>query len=350
MERLGWESFATMRSSASVKPEAEYIHPDDLVDMAAHRNSGALKVFVAYAQDSALYDENGYPRRVDAASYDAAPRLLKVNKFGKAYRDDARMWLHKHMADVVADAAAFMQHEYGWTTLLYDGLRTVDGAYNAYRGAQQSDLDDGLLSKPGLSAHNKGMAADMVQFDAEGKLVNMGGNFDHLDMKTNSRNNMDLDPEIIGNRRKREIAFQHAALSQGKLFAPLRSEFWDERFPENEADHWRVLESLCRCLGKQLLTPQDEANRRAPAGSEKREAFRQQWERISYNEFTQKWNERFDEQALRETLKLAPSVALPPEHSMVVYHGDFHPLYDRDLMASGKNITDNMLDLTLPPG
>jgi len=339
--RKEWAEFAFLQSNASVKPKAEAVHPDDLVDMAVYRShdrmvggKDVLEAFVVYAHDKHVFDENGKLKPVDDATYQATDRPHKANKFGKAYQDGAKLWLHNTIADIVVDAAIFMYKKHKWRSMLCDGLRTVNGAYNMYRNAEQSDLDEGLLAPPGLSAHNKAMAADLVQFDKDGKLVDMGGNFDHLDMKTNNRNNMNLAPEIIKNRRLREIAFQHAALSRGRLFAPLRSEFWDERFPENEADHWRVLESLCRCLGKKLLSEEDERNRK-----ENPLAFHQKWEAMNYDAFKKKWHELFNEQELRTTLELPANIKLPPERETIIYHGDFHPLYDRDLMASGKNIT-----------
>jgi hypothetical protein len=347
-QRKDWSEFASLRSTAATRPEAQSVNPDDLVDMASYRKSSALNSFVAYAQDNMIFDDNGQPKAVDAATYARTPREQKLNKFGQAYQDNAKLWLHKDMADIVVDAALYMQQKHGWTSTLYDGLRTVNSAYNMYRNAEDSDLTSGLLAAPGLSAHNKGMAADLIMFDANGKIVPLGGNFDHLDMSANSRTNTSLPQDVIENRLKREIAFQHAALSRGRLFAPLRSEFWDERFPENEADHWRVLDSIARCMGKNMLSAEDDANRRAPKGSAERNAFYQKWELMNYAEFTQKWNDMFDEQELRKTLDIPAGIKLPPDRSTAIYHGDFNPLYDRDLIASGKNITDNALDLTLP--
>ncbi len=346
--RKNWSDFAHMTSTAASRPQAENVNPDDLVDMAIYRKTDALSALVAYAQDNMIFDANGKPQRVDSATYAQTPRENKLNKFGQVYQDSAKLWLHKDMADIVVDASIYMQKKHGWTSVIYDGLRTVNGAYNAYRNAADSDLQEGLLSQPGLSAHNKGMAADVVMFDSTGKLVNMGGNFDHLDMKTNGRANKNLPADIIENRLKREIAYQHAALSRGRLFAPLRNEFWDERFPENEADHWRVLDSIARCMGKDMLSQEDVRNMRSPKGSPERAAFHKKWELMSYAQFTQKWNELFDEKELRQTFDLDASITLPPARSTAIYHGDFNPLYDRDLMASGKNITDNALDRTLP--
>lgn len=348
--RKDWAHYAKLTSQSATRPAPVAVNPDDLVNMATYRASergNSLEAIAAYAQDNMIFNADGKAVAVDAATYASTPREQKLNKFGRAYNENAKVWLHKEMADVVVDAALYMQQKHGWTSTVYDGLRTVNGAYIVYNNASDHDLEQGILAAPGLSAHNKGMAVDLVQFDAAGKLVDMGGNFDHLDMKTNNRAYTDLPQPVLENRLKREIAFQHAALTQGKLFAPLRSEFWDERFPENEADHWRVLDSLARCMGKQLLSSEDIANMRSPKDSEPRKAFSKKWELMSYDEFKAKWAELFDEKEMRRVFDLPDSVKLPPDRSTVVYHGDYNPLYDRDLMASGKNITDNALDLTL---
>jgi D-alanyl-D-alanine dipeptidase len=353
-QRKDWAQFANLTSHTSTQGPAKNISPNELVDMAYYRSTerttsgrDVLRALTAYAQDNMVFDDYGRPQPVDDAAYANTPRERKLNKFGKAYMDDAKLWLHKYMADVVVDAAIYMHKKYGWTSAIYDGLRTVNGAYNAYLNAEDSDLEQGLLSTPGLSAHNKGMAADMMMFDASGKLVNMGGNFDHLDMSTNGRACTDLPKEILDNRLKREIAFQRAALSRGRLFAPLRSEFWDERFPENDEDNWRVLDSLTRCTGVHMLSVEDDANRRSPKDSNGRKAFHEKWEKIDYQAFVKKWQELLDEQKLRAVLELPNNLQLPPDRSTIIYHGDYNPLYDRNLIASGKNITDNSLDTPL---
>lgn len=353
-QRKDWGQFANLTSHTSTQGAAKNISPDELVDMAHYRSAertasgrDVLRALTAYAQDNMVFDDFGRPQPVDDATYANTPRERKLNKFGTAYMDGAKLWLHTYMADVVVDAAIYMHRKYGWSSAIYDGLRTVNGAYNAYLRAEDSDLEQGLLSTPGLSAHNKGMAADMVMFDTNGKLVNMGGNFDHLDMVTNSRAYTNLPKEILENRLKRETAFQHAALMRGRLFAPLRSEFWDERFPENDEDNWRVLDSLARCIGVHMLSAEDDANRRSPKGSDKRKAFHDKWEQMDYQAFCKKWSELLDERKLRAALELPASLKLPPDRSTIIYHGDYNPLYDRDLIASGKNITDNSLDTPL---
>jgi D-alanyl-D-alanine dipeptidase len=318
---------------------ASYRSADRLAD-----SKDVLEVCVAYAFDNLIYDENGRPLHVDKATYEKTPRVLRVNKFTKAYRKDAAIWLHQSMADVVVDAALYLRRKYGWTSIIYDGLRTVDGAYNVYSQMSEEDIASGIFAAPGSSAHNKGMAADVVMFDETGKLVEMGGNFDHLDMRTNSRTCTDLPQEALENRIKREIAYQHAALLNGRLFAPLRSEFWDERFPENSEDNWRVLDSLARCMGKTLLSDKDEAARRSPKGSPEREAFIKSWEQLDYEAFTAVWHKLFSNDEIRSVFDLAQHVPLPPDSSTVIYHGDFNPLYDRELVASGKHITDNRQD------
>lgn len=334
-----------------MKDAPQPIAPSELVDMANYRHKertyadqDIITVVVAYAYDDLVYDENGHAIHVDRQTYESTPRELRVNKFSKAYRKDAKIWLHKSMADIVVDAALFMHKKHGWTSVIYDGLRTVDGAYIVYNNMSDADIASGIFAAPGASAHNKGMAVDMVMFDADNKLVEMGGNFDHLDMKTNSRAYTDLPQHILDNRIHREIAFQHAALTHGRLFAPLRSEFWDERFPENSEDHWRVLDSLARCMGKRLLNEEDEINRTSPRGSEARQAFHDKWENMSYEQFSELWQQLFDDNKMRRIFDVVTSVKLPPEPSTIIYHGDYNPLFDRDLAASDKHITDNTLD------
>jgi D-alanyl-D-alanine dipeptidase len=354
IQRRPWADFAFLQSHTHTRPQARNVSPEALVDMASYRNTDRyhngydiIQTVVAYAYDDLIYDNKGRPIHVDAKTYAATPRDLKVNKFAKAYRNDARIWLHRAMADIVVDAALFLHKQHGWTCTIYDGLRTVDGAYLVYSQMSDEDIASGIFAAPGNSAHNKGMAVDLVIFDADGTLVEMGGNFDHLDMTTNSRTYTGLPPHVIENRIKREIAFQHAALLHGRLFAPLRSEFWDERFPENTQDHWRVLDSLARCMGQCLLSEQDEINRTSPKESDARTCFERDWEQMDYHRFTAHWQRLFDDAELRQQLDLSMQVKLPPDEDTVIYHGDFHPIYDRDLAPSGKHITDNTLDKQL---
>src|SRR5690606_22519693 len=95
--------------------------------------------------------------------------------------------LHKTLADILVGAAMHLYKAHGWTTIVYDGLRTVEGAYNLHVLATDDDIKSGLLALPGYSAHNKGLAVDSMMLDGDGREVEMGGHFDHLDMSTNMR-------------------------------------------------------------------------------------------------------------------------------------------------------------------
>ncbi|MBV8939415.1 MAG: hypothetical protein JO089_06210, partial [Alphaproteobacteria bacterium] len=111
------------------------------------------------------------------------------------------------------------------------------------------------------------------------------------------------------NRRIREIAFQRAALGNGTLLAPLRSEFWDDRMPGSEKDLWRVMESVCRCIG--VAAP--------PQRAEDYATFCSQWARL-------------DAQKLTAALGEKAVTPLAPEK--LIFHERFNPLYDADLPES----------------
>jgi D-alanyl-D-alanine dipeptidase len=346
MHKRPWADFSNVRSTSFVPDllsDARVVAPADLVDMRQHRQSeriaacngiDPLATLVVYAQDGLIYDTDGHiVPTASQAEYLATLRHGRVNKFGLAYRSDATLWLHKTLADIVVGAAMHLHQTQGWSMVLYDGLRTVEGAYNLYLHAPPSDMESGLLSLPGRSAHNKGLAIDSMFYDRSGCEIDMGGHFDHLDMATNSRtyNGDGISEAARCNRLLREAAFLRSAFSQGLLIAPLRTEFWDDRLPENRADLWRVLDSAARCLGLSLLTPQDESLRKTD-----RTAFAKKWERWSYGDFLARWQATFKgrEAALQQLLG-----APPPQEKPEFYHGNYHPIYDRDLRESGKHLT-----------
>lgn len=321
-----WSDFTGIQSHSAVHSPRS-IHPDELCDMATWKQTermhacgghDPINIVAAYAQDELKYGD-GEP----------------VNRFGLSYRRDAKFYLHRTLADITVAAAIYLYQTQGWTTVLYDGLRTVEGAYNLYVHASEETMNSGLLSLPGTSAHNKGMAVDSMMIDAQGNEIDMCGHFDHPDMETNSR--LYAGPKISEaaqmHRLIREAAFLRAALTQGLLIAPLRPEFWDDRLPENHEDLWRVLDSAARCLGLSLLTADDEALRKKD-----RTAFKAKWENWSYGEFLWQWKKVFEgrEHELQQVL----GVTSPPaEEKFEFYHGNYHPLYDSELKASGKNLT-----------
>ncbi len=348
MIRQGWDAFENVTSQSHVPglvPAPRHVTPADLVAMATYRKDermracdghDPIRITLAYAQDELAYDANDYLIAVeDAAAYARLPRERRLNKFGLAYRRDAQFWLNKPLADIVTGAAIRLYQTQGWTTVLYDGLRTVEGAFSLYNFATDADLTGGLLALPGQSAHNKGLAVDSMMVDANGREIDMGGHFDHLDMTTNARtyDGDGISPAARQNRLIREAAFLYGAFTQGLLIAPLRNEFWDDRPPEDRTDLWRVLDSAARCLGIKLLSDEDEKRRKTD-----RALFKKQWEDWSYATFLARWNDIFKGRE-REVESLFGTATPPQEEKPEFYHGNFHPIYDRDLKASGKNIT-----------
>ncbi len=316
MTRRAWEDFLGVRSQ---KSEAVDVNPSDLVDMAS-LNHPSLIICLAYAQEELIYDEHNKIIKADIETYAATSRNGRVNKFGLSYRPDARFWLHKILANIVVGAAEHLNKSFGWRTVLYDGLRTVEGAFALYNFATDDDLAANLLAMPGKSAHNKGLAVDSMMVDENGCEIEMGGHFDHLDMSTNSRAYMGdkISETAKKNRIIREAAFLRSAFSQGLLIAPLRNEFWDDRLPENHEDLWRVLDSAARCIGLEYQLHNKE-----------------KW---NYADFLANWEKIFTghEKKLEDAIGHAmPPLIEKPEF----YHGNYHPIYDSSLIESGKNQT-----------
>ena len=328
--RKSWSEFEHTLSTTGPHG-ARHVHPDELVAIAEYKKSeriaacdGAdpLGTCLAYAQDSLVYDDNGNQTAVDAATYAAMPRERRVNVFGLSYRTDATLWMHHTLADIVVGAAIHLHQSQGWKTMVYDGLRTVEGAFRLYNFATDEDLAAGLLALPGKSAHNKGLAVDSMMVDESGREVEMGGHFDHLDMSTNMRF---YDGDKISNFAKknrliREAAFLRSALTQGLLIAPLRNEFWDDRPPEDRSDLWRVLDSAARVMDITLHRQKE-------------------WNSWSYADFLYHWQKTFRGQE-EKLEKIIGATSPPAEEKFEFYHGNYHPIYDRDLRASGKHLTD----------
>lgn len=328
--RKPWQDFENARSTTGPHG-ARDVEPDELVAIAHYKKKdrmlacgGAdpIAVNLAYAQESLIYDAAGNQIEADAATYANTPRELRVNVFARAYRPDATLWMHRTLADILVAAAIHLYRSQGWKTVVYDGLRTVEGAFRLYNAASDGDLSAGLLALPGKSAHNKGLAVDSMMVDASGREVDMGGHFDHLDMATNMRfyAGDKISAEAKRHRLIREAAFLRAAFTQGLLIAPLRSEFWDDRPPEDRSDLWRVLDSTARVMGITLDRQKE-------------------WDGWSYGDFLHHWQELFA--GKEKMLEQMVGVTAPPaEEKFEFYHGNYHPIYDRDLRASGKHQTD----------
>ena len=312
--RQPWEDFTGKRSQTFVRDlvsDASHITADDLVDMSSYNNP-ALVICLAYAQEELIYNQKNQIISVDKQTYANTTREQRVNKFGLAYRRDSKFLLHKTLAAIVVGAADYLYKTHGWRTVLYDGLRTVDGAFKIYNFATDADLASNILAMPAKSAHNKGLAVDSMMIDEKACEIDMGGHFDHLDMSTNMRHYAGdkISQTAKKNRLIREAAFLRSAFSQELLIAPLRNEFWDDRLPENREDLWRVLDSAARCIGLEYSVENKE-----------------KW---SYADFLTNWQKVFSghEKKLKETI----GYTMPPlTEKAEFYHGNYHPIYDADL-------------------
>ncbi|MEZ5691631.1 MAG: M15 family metallopeptidase [Rickettsiales bacterium] len=314
MKRKPWEEFTGKTSQTFVReliPSAITITQDQLVDMKIHE-SPALNVCVAYAQEELIYDDRNRTIRVDKETYAKASRHQRINKFGLAYPKNYKLYLHKTLAEIVISAADYLYKTYGWQTILYDGLRTVDGAFRIYNLASDEDLASGILAMPAESAHNKAMAIDSMMIDSDGREIDMGGHFDHLDMSTNMRyyNGNKISETAKRNRIIREAAFLRAAFGNGLLIAPLRNEFWDDRLPENREDLWRVLDSAARCVGLEYTAKNKE-----------------NW---IYTYFLENWRKIFTGHE-EKLLEIIGHTTPPLEEKIEFYHGNYNPIYDEAL-------------------
>lgn len=360
-----WADYANVS-----KPDGISLFRDSALEdvMSAHQRlhpgCTSLQTQLSYAQNNTVF-VSGVPQQVDHLQYINAPDIEKLNRFdahGPSYNPAQKtLLLDKRLAEVVSEAAHDIGTK-GYYLRVYDGLRTMEAGY-LLAAANLKSLEIGLLAKPGNSAHNKGLALDCMAYSkSTGKELDMGAHFDHFGMKLNHRNTQagsgteadgsafTLTAQQYENRLIMERAFQKAALKKGMLIAPLREEFWDFRVPETRLDLWRVMESVARCIddspGKALLnriagTVNDinmklrEANKAAREGrADDAQKLRMQvnatYNFASYDDFKAKWAEIFKDQEAK--LQEVLGVSAPPEtEANVVYHGVYHPIYDRDL-------------------
>jgi len=181
-----------------------------LTPMDAFETMHPLKVELAYArEDNHLFGE-------------------------RIYREDARLWLHKDLAEIVCRAAQDIHDQYGWTCILYDGLRTIDAQARMLETQRVRDNphwleEPRLLSPPGAGAHPRGMAIDIGLEDADGALIDMGCPFDDLTEK--AHRDYPHATEILNNRAVLCDAMVKAAGDLGCAILPLQQEWWDFRFP-----------------------------------------------------------------------------------------------------------------------
>ena len=194
--------------------EPQIIPAHDLIDMS---NQDNIQINLAYAHD------------------------VPPNIFGKIYRDDARLWLHKLLADIVVQAAEYAAVD-GFSLLLYDGLRTTD----AQAAMQESAIvkanpqwmeEPRLLSPPGKGAHCFGMAIDLTLVDGSGDILDMGTAFDFLaensapEHNPAHRSHPHLSDDVRANRARLDGYMVRASEARGTRLMLLAQEWWDFRLP-----------------------------------------------------------------------------------------------------------------------
>ncbi len=193
------------------------IDPEDLVYMNDKASRYHFRVDLAYARnDNLLFGE-------------------------QIYREDAKLWLYKDLAEIVCEAARGCYETHGLRFVLYDGLRTVDAqeAMMHTRRAIENPHwmeSPALLSTPGSGGHPRAMAIDISTEDENGVLVNMGCSFDFLAENAAPNHNpahreYNHPPLIKQNRKILDNAMIGASKTLGIPLTPLAEEWWDFRLP-----------------------------------------------------------------------------------------------------------------------
>lgn len=188
-----------------------------------------------------------FPLRVELA-YARADNLLFAEQI---YRADARLWLHKDLANIVLKASELCHDKHGLRCVLYDGLRTTDAQEKMLHTKRVQDNphwleEPRLLSPPGTGGHPRGMAIDLALETMEGELLDMGTPFDYLTEERGPNNNpahRDYihNEQISANRKKLEEAMMQAAEILDTPLLPLPQEWWDFRLPRETHEQYAPL-------------------------------------------------------------------------------------------------------------
>lgn len=183
-----------------------------------------------------------YPLRVELVYAQAGH---KDNMFGEAiYRPDARLWLHKDMAEIVKRASTLVFEQHGYKMLLFDGLRTMDAQARIVETAivkanpHWLDENNRMFSPPGKGGHPRGMAIDLTLETEDWEELDMGTAFDALPAEGAGpeTNPAHRDTTLISAeaRHNRDILTGFMMLAAKELSLPLHPlslEWWDFRFP-----------------------------------------------------------------------------------------------------------------------
>ncbi|MGH1402726.1 MAG: M15 family metallopeptidase [Alphaproteobacteria bacterium] len=203
------------------------ISPDDLVCMNLHESAFPYRIDLAYAKDNNL--------------------LLGE----RIYRKNAKLWLHKDLADIVFKASkiCFTQHQLHF--ILYDGLRTSDAQEammhtRNVRNNPQWLEPPRLLSPPGSGAHPRAMAIDIGLETQSGKIIDMGCPFDYLARNPHPDHNpahrlYKHPANILKNREMLDTPMIDSSIALNTPILPLPQEWWDFRLPADIYDQYEPL-------------------------------------------------------------------------------------------------------------
>ena len=340
---------------------------ETLIDLATYRLNDRLSggktdpivIHVIYTQDNQVY-QNGRIISVDDRLYHevkiSRPNDL-VNKFARAYAMDAKLLLHRKLADVVIDTAIDMRDRYGQFTVVMDGLRTCDSG-QLLEQSRPDLVAAKLLAPAGSSAHNRALAVDSKLFELIDpvqtlprvvtidmlKEADEKGHLDDLDMIRSNRF-FTISPTEIAykNRLNRIQAWQRASVKNRLPIANLIAEFWDDRVPGSPADMWRVLACRALCIGvdgnpasstaiKVLKMNLETLHTQHMQGGLSRELFAAS----AHAMLVIAWDQIFTPENKRTLGQLLGDTGgSPPALADFIFHEWLPNIYDRDLVAAG---------------
>ncbi len=190
------------------------ISPNDLVDMSTMSSANIYRIELSYAHDdNILFSE-------------------------RIYKENARLYLHKTLANIV-EKAALKAREHQCRLILYDGLRTTTAQKKMLETRAVKDnphwlQEPRLLSPPGAGAHPRGMAIDVSLETLDGQLLDMGTAFDFLSSDPSPQANpahreYNHGESIRKNRALLDSIMLGAANEENIDLMPLPQEWWDYR-------------------------------------------------------------------------------------------------------------------------
>lgn len=201
---------------------------------------------------------------------------------GPVYRPEARLSLHRDMAEIILVAARMLFDRTGGRLELYDGLRTTtvqrlicDTPIVKAHPHWTAEGPLRMFAPPGKGGHPRGMAIDLSIRGAHGRLLDMGTVVDALpeggaDPANNPahREYAHLAEAIRRNRDSLTQCLQEAAALLQRPLKPLLTEWWDYRFPDEVYNRYAPLadEDVPPSLRLSDLIPVDRGYGELPAG------------------------------------------------------------------------------------